>query len=85
MKAAKDDTWRMKITADTIAARRSVSTGEILDLSVEDALDLMRSGKAERYVEPPVKAKVEVKPEPKPVEVPKDKDKAPEATKGGNK
>lgn len=92
VKAAKEDSWKMLITADTVADRRHVSAGEVISLSVEDALDLMRSGKAQKYVEPPAKPvqeKVEPVKPPASTEVKSDetkdkpKEKPNEATKGG--
>lgn len=93
-KAAPGDTIKVLVTSDTVAARRDVFKGQILDLGVEDAMDLLRSSKAVRYTEPPkppVKVESEVKPpvnaQAKADDTAKDKpkDKAPEATKGGNK
>lgn len=89
-KAAPGDTIKVLVTSDTVAARRDVFKGEVLDLGVEDAMDLLRSSKAVRYTEPPVpvvpkeipQVKEEIKP-PEQVQKDKPKDKAPEATKGG--
>lgn len=95
IRAAKEETWKVRVLADTRAAQRSVSAGEIIDLSVEDALDLLRSGKAERYVEPSksaVQEKIEAAKPPVNAEVKTDdagkeksKEKPTDATKGGNK